>query len=681
MNMKLRKITKEILAFAVSSAYAAAVFIATGIPQTAMATSCEDVVPGTNIKYSSALVHFIYDGTKTYAIAKSAQTGSQNIPDAFFAFSSWIDRDYEYTGNDTSSLKLQINNKLFGDARPVLIDSQTKRDFIIQHYKQFLDASSSNKSTYVEAWKEYGVGQAFTDFSGAALPYTSWALGVPPNTSKIASPQGVVMGLDGIWANGENGQRISQIVEFNGKLDCATDLTANVTTPTTTSTLLQGRVCGQDLNSDGDIGEDEIKACVTTTQGTEYCPVGSADCTPTYQTATCTAGAVLNTSLDVCQIDPAPSTLPPVCISGTTYNSATSKCESSPVCSSGAYDPTVDSCNIGNNTCPLGSAYACADIEGKMQCNSNTCFDSTSPTGGEDETEMDESMYQDDARNADGSCSGQLMIFAGKGSRCRPPGMKVGYINNCCQSDEVMTEDTGNTISSAISAIQTMYELGQVAYYTYMLSTGSAAVTGVTTGSITVSVAGTATTLTGATATGVATGAAASATGASLAGSMLASVQAYATALLNPATIIVAVVIMVVMKVLMGSGCDAKDIQTAGQVKADQCHYIDSYCQKKWFIGCVQKAKGYCCFNSMMARIIHEQGRPQLTTFGLDGSWGTPKKPNCRGFTPEEFESLDFSKIDFSEYYAVLQKDMATNITNAQTKIQTTIQNRKDQIQ
>ncbi len=130
----------------------------------------------------------------------------------------------------------------------------------------------------------------------------------------------------------------------------------------------------------------------------------------------------------------------------------------------------------------------------------------------------------------------------------------------------------------------------------------------------------------------------------------------------------------------MGSGCDQGDIQTGGQVESKQCHYIGNYCEKKIFSGCVQKARGYCCFNSMMARIVHEQGRPQLTSFGPDGAWGAPGDPNCRGFLPGEFESLDFSKIDMSEYYAELQKDMAQKIDGAQKKIEDTILLRTEQI-
>jgi conjugal transfer mating pair stabilization protein TraN len=84
----------------------------------------------------------------------------------------------------------------------------------------------------------------------------------------------------------------------------------------------------------------------------------------------------------------------------------------------------------------------------------------------------------------------------------------------------------------------------------------------------------------------------------------------------------------------------------------------------------VQKAKSFCCFNSKLARIIHEQGRPQLQSFQPNGAWtGVPgdpnfsvKKPNCRGFTPQEFQALDFNKIDLSEYIEDIQRNIKQNL-------------------
>src|SRR3546814_7103530 len=72
---------------------------------------------------------------------------------------------------------------------------------------------------------------------------------------------------------------------------------------------------------------------------------------------------------------------------------------------------------------------------------------------------------------------------------------------------------------------------------------------------------------------------------------------------------------------------------------------------------------------SKLGRIIQEQGRPQLKSFA-DG-WGPVKTPNCRGFTPEEFQALDFSRMDLSEYYSEVQ-------ARAQADIQSDMKDRID---
>lgn len=377
------------------------------------------------------------------------------------------------------------------------------------------------------------------------------------------------------------------------------------------------------------------------------------------------ATTTFSTSLDMCITDAQHD-----CPAGTTYTPLpTGKCEAIPVCSgAGVYDPQKDSCFGGFNTCPLGTQFTCMDYQGVMQCSPNPCINPAAP-GAETTTTLDESMLQDDARDANGNCLGQLYIFNGKASRCRPPGLTVGLLNDCCESDEAMSEDTGNTLSTAVSAIQTAYEIGQVAYYSSMVTSGAATLTplvGTTSVGI-VTATGSTTLVSGSVASGVSAAAASGSTGAAAVSSGL---QAYAGALLNPATIVIAVVVLVAMKVLFGNGCDQGDIQTGMQAKAKDCHHVGDYCQKRYkFIGCVQKAKGYCCFNSKMARIIHEQGRPQLTAFQPNGDWGSPSSPNCRGLTPDEFQALDFSRIDLSEYFSDIQKDLTNKIQGAQQTI------------
>jgi len=104
-----------------------------------------------------------------------------------------------------------------------------------------------------------------------------------------------------------------------------------------------------------------------------------------------------------------------------------------------------------------------------------------------------------------------------------------------------------------------------------------------------------------------------------------------------------------------------------------QCHYVGSYCVVKVLGSCLQKKKTYCCFHSVLARIVQEQGRKQL---GI--SWGSPKSPNCRGFTPDEFQRIDFSKIDFSEWYSEVRKQASQGFGRFKTQ---SVQHLKDYFQ
>ncbi|MBR9871466.1 MAG: conjugal transfer protein TraN [Gammaproteobacteria bacterium] len=101
--------------------------------------------------------------------------------------------------------------------------------------------------------------------------------------------------------------------------------------------------------------------------------------------------------------------------------------------------------------------------------------------------------------------------------------------------------------------------------------------------------------------------------------------------------------------------CSKEEQRLAEKVQAESSHYVGSYCSKKTVLGvCVTKTKSYCAFNSKLGRIIQEQGRPQLGK-----GWGSAKRPDCSGITPQELQSLDFSQIDFSEFY----EDVYRNVT------------------
>jgi conjugal transfer mating pair stabilization protein TraN len=97
------------------------------------------------------------------------------------------------------------------------------------------------------------------------------------------------------------------------------------------------------------------------------------------------------------------------------------------------------------------------------------------------------------------------------------------------------------------------------------------------------------------------------------------------------------------------TGCNESEKLLAKKKESSLCHNVGSYCARKVLGICLEKRQGYCCFNSKMARIIHEQGRQQL---GI--SWGTPKEPNCQPLTVEQLQKINFDKIDLSELYSEL---------------------------
>jgi len=122
---------------------------------------------------------------------------------------------------------------------------------------------------------------------------------------------------------------------------------------------------------------------------------------------------------------------------------------------------------------------------------------------------------------------------------------------------------------------------------------------------------------------------------------------------------------------MVEAACGSSDRQTSEAMFAKRTHFVGTHCVDSWpMVGCVQKAQVHCVFQSKLGRIIQEQGRPQLST--AIHSWGTADAPNCRGFTPEEFQSLDFSKMDLSEFFtdiktktdAAIQQGMKTNVQN-----------------
>ncbi|MBP9691878.1 MAG: conjugal transfer protein TraN [Alphaproteobacteria bacterium] len=105
------------------------------------------------------------------------------------------------------------------------------------------------------------------------------------------------------------------------------------------------------------------------------------------------------------------------------------------------------------------------------------------------------------------------------------------------------------------------------------------------------------------------------------------------------------------------STCSKGEKELNEKRKKRLCHYVGSYCSKKAPITktCLKKEYTYCCFNNKLLKAFHEQGRQQINL-----GWGDAKSPLCRGFTVQELQRIDFSKLDLREVFEELMQKFQT---------------------
>lgn len=300
-------------------------------------------------------------------------------------------------------------------------------------------------------------------------------------------------------------------------------------------------------------------------------------------------------------------------------------------CTTGKLSGTKCVWNTTENYCPVGATDSCVNSGGGASCSSNKCIDLNKNQPVDDGSIDGKTLVDDGEKSEDGVCLDQIYIFNGRASDCKLAGVSTAF-KNCCKSEgKVYSDDVGpsTTIMQTAGYVKDVYSAAMEAYEYYTVAMQATADT-------------------------------------AIASSMAA--DAFVNALMatvNPASIAIAIAIHFVMEYLM-KACDQMSMETAMEAGSGMCHEVGTYCKKRVpLLGCVQQAKSYCCFSSMLGRIIQEQGRPQLTTFN---GWGKPESPQCRGFTPEEFQQLDFAKIDLSEYVEEMvtaaTAEIQQNVTN-----------------
>ena len=117
----------------------------------------------------------------------------------------------------------------------------------------------------------------------------------------------------------------------------------------------------------------------------------------------------------------------------------------------------------------------------------------------------------------------------------------------------------------------------------------------------------------------------------------------------DPWTLAIAVVIYIVMSMM---SCNEGEGKLAMKEGAGLCHTVGTWCSScirilGKCVSCIEHTTSKCCFNSKLARLINEQGRMQVGR-----GWGGTKNPDCSGFTIAELQSLNFSAMDLTEFYA-----------------------------
>jgi conjugal transfer mating pair stabilization protein TraN len=122
----------------------------------------------------------------------------------------------------------------------------------------------------------------------------------------------------------------------------------------------------------------------------------------------------------------------------------------------------------------------------------------------------------------------------------------------------------------------------------------------------------------------------------------------------DPTTLAIAVAIMVIEDVL---SCTQDEQKLSMRLGQNLCRFTGSSCTTEIpIIGvCLAVTETYCCFNSRLARIINTAGGAQIGKAVSD----------CSGFTTAEFATLDFSKMDLSEFTSEIMANVHLPSTSA----------------
>jgi hypothetical protein len=111
--------------------------------------------------------------------------------------------------------------------------------------------------------------------------------------------------------------------------------------------------------------------------------------------------------------------------------------------------------------------------------------------------------------------------------------------------------------------------------------------------------------------------------------------------------------------------CDEESMEVTQKKELLQTHFVGSYCSKDLFIGgCIERSLSHCVYNSTFSRIMSQQlnkiiatdtGTLERDMWLIDPS-SEPRTENlkCDGFTLTQITSIDFDRVDLSEYEEIV---------------------------
>lgn len=115
---------------------------------------------------------------------------------------------------------------------------------------------------------------------------------------------------------------------------------------------------------------------------------------------------------------------------------------------------------------------------------------------------------------------------------------------------------------------------------------------------------------------------------------------------------------------VLGAGCIKDEVELQKKRKRNLCVYVGKSTSgtRPFHVN----KHHFCCFGNIFNKVFQKEARKQL-----DIDFGDGYGPDCGGMTLDEISSLDFNKMDFSEFHAEIVKNMKRpDIGDLQSRIE-----------